>query len=139
MDKIVIEGGRRLRGEVRVSGAKNAALPILCSAILTGGRNQFRNVPALRDIRTMGRLLRNLGCAVEGEREVSVAANGIANFEAPYDMVKTMRASVLVLGPLVARWGRARVSLPGGCAIGARPIDQHLKGLEAMGSKLTLV
>ena len=139
MDKIILEGGRRLRGEVRISGAKNAALPILCSAILTGGTNRFKNVPALHDIRTMGRLLSHLGCVVEGERTVTVAASGIETFEAPYELVKTMRASVLVLGPLVARYGRARVSLPGGCAIGARPIDQHLKGLEAMGAKVTLV
>jgi UDP-N-acetylglucosamine 1-carboxyvinyltransferase len=138
MDKIVIEGGLRLRGEVRISGAKNAALPILCSAILSGGRSTFKNVPVLHDIRTMGKLLRNLGCEVEGDRTVTVAAGKLTAFEAPYELVKTMRASVLVLGPLVARYGRARVSLPGGCAIGARPIDQHLKGLEAMGAKITL-
>src|SRR5687767_10813809 len=139
MDKIVIEGGHRLKGEVRVSGAKNAALPILCSAILTGGENTFHNVPILNDIRTMGRLLRKLGCVVEGERTVKISAADISDFEAPDEMVKTMRASVLVLGPLVARHGRARVSLPGGCAIGARPIDQHLKGLEAMGARIELV
>jgi UDP-N-acetylglucosamine 1-carboxyvinyltransferase len=139
VDKIVIEGGHRLRGEVRISGAKNAALPILCSAILSGGRSTFKNVPVLHDIRTMGRLLRSLGCEVEGDRTVSVSAGGLTSFEAPYELVKTMRASVLVLGPLVARYGRARVSLPGGCAIGARPIDQHLKGLEAMGAKINLV
>jgi UDP-N-acetylglucosamine 1-carboxyvinyltransferase len=138
MDKIVIEGGHRLRGEVRISGAKNAALPILCSAILTGARCTFKNVPLLNDIRTMGRLLARLGCRVEGNRTVSVEASQLTSLEAPYDLVKTMRASVLVLGPLVARHGRARVSLPGGCAIGARPIDQHLKGLEAMGAKITL-
>jgi UDP-N-acetylglucosamine 1-carboxyvinyltransferase len=139
MDKIVIEGGERLRGEVRISGAKNAALPILCSAILSGGRSTFKNVPVLQDVRTMGRLLARLGCEVEGERTVTVAApTKPGAFEAPYEMVKTMRASVLVLGPLVARHGRARVSLPGGCAIGARPIDQHLKGLEAMGAKISL-
>jgi UDP-N-acetylglucosamine 1-carboxyvinyltransferase len=139
MDKIVIEGGHRLRGEVRISGAKNAALPILCSAILSGGRSTFKNVPVLHDIRTMGRLLRNLGCEVEGDHTVTVSAGELTSFEAPYELVKTMRASVLVLGPLVARYGRARVSLPGGCAIGARPIDQHLKGLEAMGAKIHLV
>jgi UDP-N-acetylglucosamine 1-carboxyvinyltransferase len=138
MDKIVIEGGHRLRGEVRISGAKNAALPILCSAILTGGRCTFKNVPVLNDIRTMGRLLARLGCTVEGTRTVTIEAKKLTSLEAPYDLVKTMRASVLVLGPLVARHGRARVSLPGGCAIGARPIDQHLKGLEAMGAKITL-
>jgi len=138
MDKIVIEGGHRLRGEVRISGAKNAALPILCSAILTEGRCTFKNVPLLDDVRTMGRLLSRLGCAVDGNRTVSIEAKDLVSFEAPYELVKTMRASVLVLGPLVARHGRARVSLPGGCAIGARPIDQHLKGLEAMGAKITL-
>jgi UDP-N-acetylglucosamine 1-carboxyvinyltransferase len=138
MDKIVIEGGHRLKGEVRVSGAKNAALPILCSALLTTGRSTFKNVPVLNDVRTMGRLLARLGAQVEGERSLSIDASNLTDFEAPYEMVKTMRASVLVLGPLVARHGRARVSLPGGCAIGARPIDQHLKGLEAMGAKITL-
>jgi len=138
MDKIVIEGGHRLRGEVRISGAKNAALPILCSAILTGGRCTFKNVPVLNDVRTMGRLLARLGCTVEGSRSLTIEARELTGFEAPYELVKTMRASVLVLGPLVARYGRARVSMPGGCAIGARPIDQHLKGLEAMGAKITL-
>jgi UDP-N-acetylglucosamine 1-carboxyvinyltransferase len=138
MDKIVIEGGHRLKGEVRASGAKNAALPLLCSSILTGGTNVWQNVPVLNDVRTMGRLLARMGCEVEGEREVRVNASNITAFEAPYELVKTMRASVLVLGPLVARWGRARVSLPGGCAIGARPIDQHLKGLEALGAKIEL-
>jgi UDP-N-acetylglucosamine 1-carboxyvinyltransferase len=141
MDKIVIEGGARLKGEVRVSGAKNAALPILCSSILTGGRCTWKNVPILNDVVTMARLLADLGCEVDGvgERTTSISAAKITSVEAPYELVKTMRASVLVLGPLVARWGRARVSLPGGCAIGARPIDQHLKGLEAMGAKITLV
>jgi UDP-N-acetylglucosamine 1-carboxyvinyltransferase len=140
MDKIVIEGGHRLKGEVRISGAKNAALPLLCSSILTGGRCTWKNVPILNDVRTMARLLADLGCEVEGagERETTISAAKITSFEAPYELVKTMRASVLVLGPLVARWGRARVSMPGGCAIGARPIDQHLKGLEAMGAKITL-
>src|SRR5215470_1791823 len=138
MDKIVIEGGQRLRGEVRVSGAKNAALPILYSAILSSGRCTFHNVPVLNDIRTMGRLLGRLGAKVEGQRSLTVDATKLTDLEAPYDLVKTMRASVLVLGPLVARHGRARVSLPGGCAIGARPIDQHLMGLEAMGAKITL-
>ena len=138
MDKIVIEGGQRLQGEVRISGAKNAALPILCSSILTGGRCVFHNVPVLNDVRTMGRLLARLGAEVEGERSLTISAQKLTDFVAPYDLVKTMRASVLVLGPLVARHGRARVSLPGGCAIGARPIDQHLMGLEAMGAEITL-
>jgi UDP-N-acetylglucosamine 1-carboxyvinyltransferase len=142
VDKIVIQGGRRLKGEVRVSGAKNAALPILASAILAGGTSVFRNVPKLMDVRTMAKLLRIMGARVDDADKsgyaLSVATDGIKSFEAPYELVKTMRASVLVLGPLVARHGEAIVSLPGGCAIGARPIDQHLKGLEAMGAKITL-
>ncbi len=139
MDKIVIEGGHRLKGAVRVSGAKNAALPILCSSLLVRGASVFHNVPKLNDITTMGRLLERLGCVVTPGRAFRVDATGVEQFEAPYELVKTMRASVLVLGPLLARLGRARVSLPGGCAIGARPIDQHLKGLEALGAKLQLV
>jgi len=126
-----------------VSGAKNAALPILASALLAEGRSIYRNVPALGDVRTMGRLLGHMGAAVtakpSGLTWVDTTGVGAAgNFEAPYELVKTMRASVVVLGPLVARHGRARVSLPGGCAIGARPIDQHLKGLAAMGAKIEL-
>ncbi len=142
MDKIVINGGRRLKGEVRVSGAKNAALPILCSSILAGGTSVFRNVPKLMDVRTTCKLLRMLGASVEDADKTGYAlainTDGVDKLEAPYELVKTMRASVLVLGPLVARHGEAVVSLPGGCAIGARPIDQHLKGLEAMGAKITL-
>jgi UDP-N-acetylglucosamine 1-carboxyvinyltransferase len=143
MDKIVIEGGARLRGEVKVSGAKNAALPLLASSLLASGRSTFKNVPLLNDVSTMNKLLARLGCEVDSARgTVSVAPPPAQAkkrlFEAPYELVKTMRASVLVLGPLVARFGRARVSMPGGCAIGARPIDQHLKGLEAMGAKVTL-
>jgi len=140
LQKIVIHGGARLRGEVRVSGSKNAALPILASALLARGRSTFRNVPALGDVRTMGRLLTRLGAAVEdnGKGVTRIDTTDAAGHEAPYDLVKTMRASVLVLGPLVARNGSARVSLPGGCAIGARPIDQHLKGLEAMGARIEL-
>jgi UDP-N-acetylglucosamine 1-carboxyvinyltransferase len=141
VDKIVIKGGQRLKGEVRVSGAKNAALPILASSILSGGTSTFHNVPKLMDIRTMGRLLSRMGAVVEPDKSgysLKVTTEAMNGFEAPYDLVKTMRASVLVLGPLVARHGQATVSLPGGCAIGARPIDQHLKGLEAMGAKITL-
>jgi UDP-N-acetylglucosamine 1-carboxyvinyltransferase len=138
VDAILIKGGRRLRGEVAVSGAKNAALPLIASAILTGGRNTFKNVPDLHDVGTMARVLERLGAEVSGRRTLHIASSSISGFEAPYDLVRTMRASVLVLGPLVARYGRARVSLPGGCAIGARPIDQHLKGLEAMGAKIVL-
>jgi len=140
LQKIVIRGGARLRGEVRVSGSKNAALPILASALLVRGRSTFRNVPALGDVRTMGRLLTRLGATVTdvGKGVTRIDTTDAAGHVAPYELVKTMRASVLVLGPLVARGGHARVSLPGGCAIGARPIDQHLKGLEAMGARIEL-
>jgi UDP-N-acetylglucosamine 1-carboxyvinyltransferase len=140
LQKIVIRGGVRLAGEVRVSGSKNAALPILASSLLAGGRSIYRNVPALGDVRTMGRLLQRLGAGfTEPTRGTAhVDTSTITEHEAPYDLVKTMRASVLVLGPLVARYGKARVSLPGGCAIGARPIDQHLKGLAAMGARIDL-
>jgi UDP-N-acetylglucosamine 1-carboxyvinyltransferase len=140
VQKIVIRGGARLRGEVRVSGAKNAALPILASSLLACGRSIYRNVPALGDIRTMGRLLGNLGAGVTSKPggTMFIDTTKITELEAPYELVKTMRASVLVLGPLCARYGKARVSLPGGCAIGARPIDQHLKGLAAMGARIEL-
>ncbi len=139
MDNIRVEGGKPLRGTVRISGAKNAALPILCATLLTDGEHVFRNVPALRDIATTGDLLAHLGQDVQIEPGVvRINAHPCLEQDAPYDLVKKMRASVLVLGPLVARYGHARVSLPGGCAIGARPIDQHLKGLEAMGAKITL-
>ena len=139
MDEIVIEGGSRLVGEVEVSGAKNAALPLLAAALLPRGASTFSNVPQLMDVHTMGKLLSRLGCEVEGDRVVTIAPPDSGDtFEAPYELVKTMRASVLVLGPLVARYGHARVSLPGGCAIGARPIDQHLVGLEAMGAEVEL-
>ncbi len=140
MQKIVIRGGARLAGEVRVSGSKNAALPILASSLLAQGKSIYRNVPGLGDVRTMGRLLARLGAEVSPTvKGVShVDTSHIHEHEAPYELVKTMRASVLVLGPLVARYGKARVSLPGGCAIGARPIDQHLKGLAAMGARIEL-
>ncbi|MGF1469219.1 MAG: UDP-N-acetylglucosamine 1-carboxyvinyltransferase [Sandaracinaceae bacterium] len=139
MDNIRIQGGRPLEGRVRVSGAKNAALPILCASLLADGESTFRNVPALRDIDTIARLLRSLGLDVElAPPVVRVTGRPVAEPFAPYDLVRKMRASVLVLGPLVARYGRARVSLPGGCAIGARPIDQHLKGLAAMGARIEL-
>jgi UDP-N-acetylglucosamine 1-carboxyvinyltransferase len=146
MDKIVVEGGARLSGEIKISGAKNAALPLLAAALLPSGASTFRNVPRLQDVATMGKLLRHLGCEVEAEPAKHLvritpparAPKGKSHYEAPYQLVKTMRASVLVLGPLVARYGHGRVSLPGGCAIGARPIDQHLKGLTAMGAKVTL-
>ena len=139
MDAILVRGGGPLRGSVRISGAKNAALPILCATLLSDGASRLRNVPALRDIETTAALLRFLGRDVAvAAPEVTVAAGSSVRPEAPYELVKQMRASVLVLGPLVARFGRARVSLPGGCAIGARPIDQHLKGLEAMGCTIRL-
>jgi UDP-N-acetylglucosamine 1-carboxyvinyltransferase len=142
MDKIVIEGGLPLRGTVDVSGAKNAALPIIAAALLAEGDHVARNVPDLADVRTLGKLLGHMGCTLErstGERRaVGVRVPASVRPEAPYELVKTMRASVVVLGPLVARWGKARVSLPGGCAIGARPIDQHLKGLAALGAEIRL-
>ncbi|HEX9605404.1 MAG TPA: UDP-N-acetylglucosamine 1-carboxyvinyltransferase [Myxococcales bacterium] len=143
MDAIEIEGGVPLKGEVEVSGSKNATLPQIAAALLAPGRSVFRNVPELADIRTMGRLLSHMGAKVarDGERgghTLEIDATDLPRPEAPYELVKTMRASVLVLGPLVARLGRARVSLPGGCAIGARPIDQHLKGLAALGAHIEL-
>ena len=141
MDKIVIEGGVPLRGTVRVSGAKNAALPVLAASLLAEGDHHVRNVPDLADVRTMGRLLGHMGCGFERDAAghwVDIRVPTPVRSEAPYELVKTMRASVVVLGPLVARWGRARVSLPGGCAIGARPIDQHLKGLAALGAEIRL-
>ncbi|HUL61092.1 MAG TPA: UDP-N-acetylglucosamine 1-carboxyvinyltransferase [Anaeromyxobacteraceae bacterium] len=141
MDKILIDGGVPLRGTVHVSGAKNAALPAIAATLLADGDHVVRNVPDLADVRTMGRLLAHMGCEVarSGDRiAVRVKVPRDVRAEAPYDLVRTMRASVVVLGPLVARWGRARVSLPGGCAIGARPIDQHLKGLAALGAELRL-
>ena len=140
MDALRVRGtGKPLRGNVRISGAKNAALPILCATLLSDGASRLRNVPRLRDMETTAALLRFLGRDVRVEApEVHVAAGSKVRPEAPYELVKQMRASVLVLGPLVARFGRAKVSLPGGCAIGARPIDQHLKGLEAMGCTIRL-
>ena len=139
MDAIRIRGGGPLRGSVSVSGAKNAALPILCATLLSDGTSCLRNVPSLRDIRTSAALLRFLGRDVSATPPlVTVGTGAVGRPEAPYELVKQMRASVLVLGPLVARYGRAKVSLPGGCAIGARPIDQHLKGLEAMGCTIRL-
>ncbi|MGE0791535.1 MAG: UDP-N-acetylglucosamine 1-carboxyvinyltransferase [Sandaracinaceae bacterium] len=139
MDNLRIQGGATLVGTVRISGAKNAALPILCASLLADGESTFRNVPNLTDIGTTAALLRHLGLDVTVDAPVvKVMSRPVVEPDAPYDLVRKMRASVLVLGPLVARYGRARVSLPGGCAIGARPIDQHLKGLEAMGATITL-
>ncbi|MCU0841566.1 MAG: UDP-N-acetylglucosamine 1-carboxyvinyltransferase [Thiobacillaceae bacterium] len=139
MDKLVITGGRRLAGEVAVSGAKNAALPILCASLLTAEPLTLSNVPALNDIRTMLKLLEQMGVKVARDGDsVTLDASGLGNPVAAYELVKTMRASVLVLGPLVARHGEASVSLPGGCAIGARPVDQHIKGLTAMGAEVSV-
>ena len=138
MDKLLIRGGRRLQGTVTVSGAKNAALPELCAALLTGEAIELSNVPRLQDVGTMLRLLRHMGVAIErvDEHRLRIDAGQSIQAEAPYELVKTMRASVLALGPLLARWGHARVSLPGGCAIGSRPVDQHIKGLQAMGAQI---
>lgn len=137
MDKLLIEGGNRLSGEVAISGAKNAALPILCAALLTSEPVTFTNVPQLNDIGTLLRLLGQMGVKVARDGDVvTLQAAELDSPVAPYDMVKTMRASILVLGPLVARCGEAKVSLPGGCAIGARPVDQHIKGLQAMGAEV---
>jgi UDP-N-acetylglucosamine 1-carboxyvinyltransferase len=142
MDKILIDGGAPLRGTVHVSGAKNAALPVVAAALLAEGDHVVRNVPDLADVRTMGRLLGHAGCTLErvagAPGTVAIRTPRTVLPEAPYELVRTMRASVVVLGPMLARWGRARVSLPGGCAIGARPIDQHLKALAALGAELTL-
>jgi UDP-N-acetylglucosamine 1-carboxyvinyltransferase len=140
MDRLVIEGGAVLRGEVRVSGAKNAALPILCAALLTPEPLTLTNVPRLNDVRTMQSLLSQMGVSIEagGPGQVMLEAATIDWPLAPYELVKTMRASILALGPLVARTGEARVSLPGGCAIGLRPVDQHVKGLQALGAEIDL-
>jgi UDP-N-acetylglucosamine 1-carboxyvinyltransferase len=137
MQKLAIQGGNRLNGEVRISGAKNAALPILCASLLSGDTLKLDNVPDLNDVATMRKLLQQMGVAITvNGGEVSLSAANIDKLEAPYDMVKTMRAAILVLGPLVARFGEARVSLPGGCAIGSRPVDLHIKGLQAMGAEI---
>ena len=142
MDKLIIRGGRPLQGEVAISGAKNAALPELCAALLTEEPVTLANVPRLQDVRTVLSLLRNMGANAERSHTrpdvVTVDAARLTQLEAPYELVKTMRASILVLGPLLARFGQARVSLPGGCAIGSRPIDQHIKGLQAMGAEISV-
>jgi len=138
VDKIVISGGRPLHGDVQISGAKNAALPVLTAALLTEEPCTFSNIPDLVDIKTAGKLLRNMGVEIEGAGTVKISAEKLTNSVAPYDLVKTMRASILVLGPLVARTGKARVSLPGGCAIGARPVNLHIKALQDMGATVDL-
>ena len=139
MDRLLIEGGQKLQGEITISGAKNAALPILTAALLTREPVRFTNVPDLNDVATMLRLLAQMGVKVDRQGDaVELDAAGLDNPVAPYELVKTMRASILVLGPLVARMGEARVSLPGGCAIGARPVDQHIRGLQAMGAEVAV-
>jgi UDP-N-acetylglucosamine 1-carboxyvinyltransferase len=140
MDKLLIRGGRSLQGEVQISGAKNATLPELCAAILTPEPVRLRNVPRLQDVATMRKLLLNMGVQVSEQEggELLINSGTLHTPEAPYELVKTMRASVLALGPLLARFGHAKVSLPGGCAIGSRPVDQHLKGLTAMGAEIAV-
>src|SRR5690554_837767 len=140
MAKLVIRGGNPLAGEVSISGAKNAALPILCASLLTSDVVSLENVPELRDIGTTLSLLERLGVKYRNgrDRHVELEASHVDSLEAPYELVKTMRASILVLGPLLARFGEARVSLPGGCAIGQRPVDQHIKGLAAMGADISI-
>jgi UDP-N-acetylglucosamine 1-carboxyvinyltransferase len=142
MDKLLIRGGRRLSGEVTISGAKNAALPEMCAALLTAEPVTLTNVPRLQDVSTMLKLLRSMGLVTEtgaaAPDTVRLDACRIGEPEAAYDLVKTMRAAILALGPLLARFGRARVSLPGGCGIGSRPVDQHIKGLQAMGAQISV-
>lgn len=139
MDKLQIVGGKRLQGDISVSGAKNAALPILCAGLLTAGDLHLSNVPRLHDVRTMLKLLEKTGLKVtQDDEKVTMNGSAIDTLEAPYELVKTMRASILVLGPLLARFGEAKVSLPGGCAIGSRPVDQHIKGLRSMGAEITI-
>jgi UDP-N-acetylglucosamine 1-carboxyvinyltransferase len=140
MDKLLIRGGRQLHGEVRISGAKNAALPELCAALLTAEPVTLRNVPQLQDVATMLKLIGNMGVSIQRGEDATVRIDSsrLSSPEAPYEMVKTMRASVLALGPLLARFGDATVSLPGGCAIGSRPVDQHIKGLQQMGAEIVV-
>ncbi|KAF1044453.1 MAG: UDP-N-acetylglucosamine 1-carboxyvinyltransferase [Herbaspirillum frisingense] len=137
MDKLLIHGGKRLSGDVTISGAKNAALPILCAGLLTADDLRLTNVPHLQDVTTITKLMKQMGLRVqENGDEMVLNGNDLTKLEAPYELVKTMRASILVLGPLLARFGEAKVSLPGGCAIGSRPVDQHIKGMQAMGADI---
>ena len=140
MQKLIIQGGIPLHGEITISGAKNAALPVLCAALLTQESLKISNVPALQDITTMLSLLKQMGTSITAHNasEVVLSADKLTNLTAPYEMVKTMRAAILVLGPLLARAGEANISLPGGCAIGLRPVDQHIKGLQAMGAEISI-
>lgn len=137
MQKLAIQGGYRLNGEVRISGAKNAALPIMCASLLTADELYLSNLPDMHDVKTMVRLLQQMGVRIDSDAQAATfSASKVDKLEAPYDMVKTMRAAILVLGPLLTRFGEARVSLPGGCAIGSRPVDLHIKGLMAMGAEI---
>jgi len=142
MDKLLIKGGKTLNGTVTISGAKNAALPELCAALLTADLVTLENVPGLQDVSTMLKLIRNMGVVAERSKDlpntVTINASTLSSPEAPYELVKTMRASVLALGPLLARFGEAKVSLPGGCAIGSRPVDQHIRGMQAMGAEIAV-
>lgn len=140
MDKLLIKGGKRLNGSIAIAGAKNAALPIIAAGLLTADELIIRNVPALADIRTLAKLISGMGATFSRNEEgiVTINAGGVTLPEAPYELVKTMRASILVLGPLLARFGHAKVSLPGGCAIGQRPVDQHIKGLQQMGAEISV-
>src|SRR4030088_440079 len=139
MDKLKIVGGKRLDGEIAISGAKNAALPILCAGLLSSGDVELSNVPHLHDVATILKLLSQTGLkGTQDGDKVTLNGSAIDKLEASYELVKTMRASILVLGPLLARFGEAKVSLPGGCAIGARPVDQHIKGLQAMGAEIDI-
>jgi UDP-N-acetylglucosamine 1-carboxyvinyltransferase len=139
MEKLIIQGGARLAGEINISGAKNAALPILCASLLTAETLTIENVPHLNDVSTMLSLLRQMGIRIAGEnKRIELTAAHLSHLVAPYEMVKTMRAAIMVLGPMLARSGTAKVSLPGGCAIGLRPVDQHIKGLQAMGAEIEI-
>ena len=142
MDRFKIQGGRRLEGKVHISGAKNAALPAMAAALLTNEPVHLHNIPKVRDIITMAKLLAHMRCRVESPdippSQFTIQAEAVSHTEAPYELVKTMRASVLTLGPLVARFGYARVSMPGGCAIGARPVDLHIQGLEQLGAEISV-
>ena len=139
MDKLRVRKSLGLKGEIRISGAKNAALPLICAGLLTSDKLILENVPVLKDVSTLALLLGGMGAKVDfANNRMEIDAGSVNSYEAPYDLVKTMRASVMVLGPLVARFGEAKVSLPGGCAIGARPVDQHIKGLELMGAEISI-
>ena len=140
MDKLVIEGGRSLKGAVTISGAKNACLPILAATLLSDDKSVIKNIPALRDMSTMLKILKNFGTFVKQEGDcITVEPKGYSKYIAPYELVSTMRASICVLGPLLAKQGKAEVSFPGGCIIGPRPIDIHLKGLKALGARIKRV